>query len=824
MRALLWGAAAVLALASVAWSDEGDTRPPPGFLGVSMEERPIAGSNPARAEVGVGGVVPDSAAERAGLQPGDILVSLDGEDLSEAPGQVLLKFGAKIRGRGLGGKLRLVVRRWTVEIRTTTDGAEQSREAVIEREAPTILPDLLELLARFPEQLSGVQVRRYAREREVLVVLGARPGTRETALPPNETLTPWLARGPAGVEQRLARRLVGLGVAPITSAYQDLLTRFEADEGIEDPFRLNVVRFLHRDPLHLPDVTRRLGLELREAIRGPNPPLALLATATRALDTKSDVAPITSLVAPPPGSGADVHGAYLIAIQTEASRAAERAFSKLSAEERAHVVANLPEIALVFGEGKYLHSDDDRARYRRTQRTIKLLPKVDRGQLLAAQRILLRAVEPAYLARLEADLKAVEARGAFVGTQGVREATLWASGALCVIGSSQNNIYTKDFAVVVDLGGDDTYLSQVASARPDRQAALLIDFSGDDRYQSTVRFAQGSAFMGVALLLDRSGDDVYLSSEDFAQGAALAGAAICWDEAGDDTYRGQAYAQGAALCQGLGALIDGGGQDRCEAGVYSQAFAGPGAFGVLLAQGGDDRYSVSGRAPSGYGTSGAFRSMGQGASFGFRHLASGGVAVLCDVGGSDRYEAGNFAQGGGYYFAWGSLIDLGEGNDRYAGSRYAQGWAAHSALGGFWDEGGNDRYSTMIGASTSAAWDLCATVFLDDAGDDRYLGMANLCNGGAAQNGLALFFDRGGSDFYSLAPGKAGPNNYHQGHSLALFLDAGGAPDTYRYAGEFGNGRARVEGVAGVQIDTPGTLSALESLTDEGLRILLGFK
>lgn len=822
-RVLLGGAAALVLLAPLAAAE-------PGFLGVSMAERPIAGSNPALAEVGVAGVVPGSAAEKAGLQPGDILVSLEGVELAAPPGKVLLEFGAKIRGRGLGGKLRLLVRRWTVEVVSTVDGKEQSRAVVVEPEAGTVLPDLGDLLGRFPESVSGVRVRRYAREREIVVVLGARPGATDKTLPVNETLRPWLAEGAPGPEQRLARRLAGLGVAPITSAYQDLLTRFEADEKIEDPFRLKAVRFLHRDPLNLPDVTRRLGSELRQAAQSKFPARELLPIAAKILESSTQIAPITSLVVPPPGSSAEAHGTYLIALQIEASRVAGEAFRDLSDEERAHVEANLPEIASVFGAGKYLHSDEDRARYRRTQRTIALLPKVDRSRLLAAQGILLRAAEPSYLARLEADLRVAEGK-ALTNTQGVRESTLWSSGDLCVIGSTQNNIYSQEFAVVVDLGGDDTYLARTASARPERRAGLLIDLGGDDRYQSTAPFSQGSAFGGAALLLDLAGDDSYASSEDFAQGAALCGSAICWDLAGQDVYRGQGYAQGAALCHGLGALIDGADlseadlseADLSEAGVYSQGFAGPGAFGVLLGSGGDDRYCVSGRAPSGYGTPGAFRSMGQGASFGFRHLASGGVAVLCDTGGSDRYEAGNFAQGGGYYFGWGSLIDLGTGDDHYSGSRYAQGWAAHSALGGFWDEGGNDRYSTMIGASTSAAWDLCATVFIDDAGDDRYLGMVNLCNGGAAQNGLALFFDHGGRDYYRLAPGKAGPNNYHQGHSLALFVDAGSEGDRYIYT-KFADGKALVEGVAGVQIDTSGGLDGLESLNDADLRTLLGFK
>ena len=797
-----------------AWAEE------PGFLGVSMEERAVLGSEPARAEVGVAGVVPGSAAEQAGLEPGDILVSLDGQDLGGTPGQVLLEFSAKIRGRGVGAVLRLVVRRWTLEVRESVDEVETRRESASEAEGGALLPDLGQRLREHPDASVGARVRRYARERELEVVLGARPNARVTALPANETLRPALAQGPPGLEQRFARRLVGLGVAPITSAYQDLLQRFEADEGIEDAFRLETVRFLRRDPLWLPDATRRLGETLRAALESERPDRRLLPLAAATLDVRTSVAPLTSLRAPAPGSSPEAHGRYLLGLVREAGRLADSAFAALSAEERAHLVVSLPEIAEVFGAGKYLHTDEDRARYKRTLRSIQLLAKVERGPLLQAQATLMVASDRTYLRALEADLLAAELRGHGPPTEGVSEETLWSLGTEVVIGSSRNNIYAADFEVVVDLGGDDTYLAPAAAARPGRPAALLIDLSGDDRYQATAPFSQGSAFMGAALLLDVSGDDSYASAADFAQGAALAGSAICWDLAGRDVYRGQRYAQGAALCQGLGALIDSDGDDRCEAAVYSQGFAGPGAFGALLAHGGNDHYGVTGRAPSGYGTPGAFRSMGQGASFGFRHLASGGVAVLCDLDGDDTYEAGNFAQGGGYYFGWGLLCDLGQGRDRYAGSRYAQGWAAHSALGSLWDEGGDDRYAAMIGASTSAAWDLCATVLLEDGGDDRYFGLANLCNGASAQNGLALLFDAGGRDYYRLTPGKAGPNNYHEGHSLALFVDTLSEGDAYRY--EFSEERALVEGAAGIRIDTSRSLEALEALSDAELRALLG--
>src|SRR5207237_2236217 len=139
-------------------------------------------------------------------------------------------------------------------------------------------------------------------------------------------------------------------------------------------------------------------------------------------------------------------------------------------------------------------------------------------------------------------------------------------------------------------------------------------------------------------------------------------------------------------------------------------------------------------------------------------------------------------QGCGYYFSWGALCDLGSGKDRYEGSRYAQAAAAHSALGSLWDDGGDDVYTVAVAAAQSLAWDLCVTAFMDEGGDDRYDGGAGLSQGASAHNGFSLFYDASGEDRYSLhrkPPAQAGPNDYHGGQSLSIFMDGGGQPNHY---------------------------------------------
>ena len=59
---------------------------------------------------------------------------------------------------------------------------------------------------------------------------------------------------------------------------------------------------------------------------------------------------------------------------------------------------------------------------------------------------------------------------------------------------------------------------------------------------------------------------------------------------------------------------------------------------------------------------------------------------------------------------------------------------------------------------------------------------ATVSQGASAHNGFSLFYDGAGKDTYDLhrkPPAFAGPNDYHGGPSLSIFIDAGGEPNAY---------------------------------------------
>jgi hypothetical protein len=394
-------------------------------------------------------------------------------------------------------------------------------------------------------------------------------------------------------------------------------------------------------------------------------------------------------------------------------------------------------------------------------------------------------------------------------------AVLHDRGNWLVYGGPGTNVYDMSrLAVVIDAGGPDTYLWP----RTDRPAVQAItDLGGDDVYQSAGDGGPASACLGLSLLVDRAGDDHY-SGGLRACASALAGVAMLVDLGGNDEYRGGMWSAGAAF-YGAGGLIDlGGGSDVYWTDAASQGIGGPRGFGLLYDQGGHDLYRANGPSPSAYETPAVYYGLSQGVGFGVRGYDTGGVGILEDGGGNDRYEAGEFSQGGAYFWGLGILDDRG-GNDLYYGNRYAQGFGCHQGAGVLMDHGGNDTYWAMCAADQGSAWDIASGLLLDLGGNDSYVA-DGLAQGSAAMQGIAWLVDLQGADQYrGSGQGQSSANSYHYDRtgclSWSVLLDAGGGNDLY------GTGRTNNQTVATGQRNDArpeeSTLHGLFSDTDETL-------
>jgi hypothetical protein len=371
------------------------------------------------------------------------------------------------------------------------------------------------------------------------------------------------------------------------------------------------------------------------------------------------------------------------------------------------------------------------------------------------------------------------------------------------LGTRGPDVWEGDFTAIVDPGGDDTYLGgRVGAAHglPGQRIGLLVDLGGNDRYDAPeTDLTMGAAVLGIALLADLGqGDDRYRAGH-ASLGAALGGVGILLDDGGSDTYAGRSYTQGAAGF-GLGALLDDGlgprpvttrdegtpdpvtiGQfdnDRLSAWAEAQGFARCRGIALCWNRRGNETYEAGGvylHAPL---FADRYQSFSQGFAIGQRDTDhAGGVALLLDLDGNDRYLGDIYNQGVGYWYAAGLLHDR-AGNDLYEMTQYGQGSGIHLAVGGLVDEAGNDTYVMHSGLGQGGSHDYAASVLHDRGGNDRYLGSTS-CNGCGLTNSVGLHLDRSGDDIYA-ARREGGINTGRPARgfgSIGVLVDLGGKDD-----------------------------------------------
>src|SRR5262245_10614218 len=146
---------------------------------------------------------------------------------------------------------------------------------------------------------------------------------------------------------------------------------------------------------------------------------------------------------------------------------------------------------------------------------------------------------------------------------------------------------------------------------------------------------------------------------------------------------------------------------------------------------------------------------------------AGGLGMVLDLDGNDRYESSNFSQACGYLFGAGLKMDF-AGNDEHIAARYGLSSGAHFGLRLFADYAGNDTYTgTGPVYNGACAWDHSVFLFLDAAGNDVYDCMRSSGPGRADIGSWAVFADLGGKDRYLSPGGRARTSQ----EGLAVFLD-----------------------------------------------------
>lgn len=369
-------------------------------------------------------------------------------------------------------------------------------------------------------------------------------------------------------------------------------------------------------------------------------------------------------------------------------------------------------------------------------------------------------------------------------------------------------LQTRRVSFLLDPGGNDVYELDI-HADWKQSIYCFIDLQGSDIYRSYTPGALFSVIGGIGYSLDVSGNDVY-QMEDFAFSAFL-GVNIHRDQDGSDTYKAGLFTQGAAMF-GMALLIDEAGSDTYNATSYAQGMGCTKGLGALLDWDGDDVYYIGGKYLHKPLMPNDYRSMGQGMGFGFRPDFAGGVGLLYDYRGNDKYLGGVYAQGVGYWYAGGILIDE-SGNDVYNAIYYPQGSGIHLAWGMLFDGEGDDAYYTRNGPGQGAGHDWSLGILIDKAGNDAYSIPGG--NGLGLSNSVGIFVDSSGDDRYERRDASSqGYANLSRGTGgIGLFLDAGGK-DSYADT-LFSDNRSRTRGSYGIAKDME--LNILKSTKVEAL-------
>ncbi len=714
-------------------------------------------------------VLQGSSAQKSDLRVGDIIIEYDSNKMTNQPGKVILRsFRDHVKfEKQIGEKLHLKLLRETTEFSGQKNGGEiavAGREGfdqllanqplgetlVISIEKKIVLLDIDTVLYRYPY---------FQRKNHI---------QNDRLFPGYEKLSdPFIPFFEGLIED-----------FNISDPYKDLLSRYSEDELRDDGFRLKLFQYLHRDPVKLPVIADNIMQSLEEHGKQWNLS-GLIREMAILLDEDNGVT--REPVQYPKSENPEIHFQFIKATVDSALVYRDLAFSALGEPEQLFLAAHIKDLVDGLIASSSGDSKDDESEMQTSFKMMQLAHDIDYTALLKSAEILAALTDRKWLAAFRTSLMGFHPEEPVL-VKGVKGEVLYhdkCSAGQLVVGGHGVNWYDLDAAVIVDVGGNDFYANGAGAASRQCPISMVMDFNGDDQYGATAVISQGSGFLGVGILIDMQGDDIYTGTA-FSQGTGLMGAGILVDEGGDDRYFSQELSQGLGFW-GLGLLVDAGGRDRYQSHLLAQGVGGPKGVGVLLDVKGDDTYYATGKYQSSYGSNGVFSGLSQGFGFGLRGYTSGGIGALIDANGQDRFEAGNFSQGGGYFFGMGVLKNSGNGDDVYIGSRYGQGFSAHSALGILIDDGGDDWYSGQVGALQGAAWDKGAAALIDKKGDDLYdARMQFFSQAAAAHNGFSIFIDQSGTDQYFFQDeNKIGGNHYHGGSSLSFFIDNGGDPDQY---------------------------------------------
>jgi hypothetical protein len=512
----------------------------------------------------------------------------------------------------------------------------------------------------------------------------------------------------------------------------------------DNPFRLSEINYILQNPTDIIPVSREITSALLNYF---NDEAYDLRELIREISWRLDVEFQPDRGETPTINSIDDVTRYMIEVFSDVESYRNAAFEELSEEE----ISFLEEETLGILSGNDATPEMD-------VRFLKVATKVDYQMLCKSIAEASRAISLEIIHALgEIEVKALK-RHPDIPTDvvdgDVIEIIETKYGRI-IIGGPGKTHYKVNAFTIIDFGGDDLYENNAGASTPEYPFSIVIDLAGDDKYIANGNLSQGAGFMGIGILADIQGDDLYISGN-FSMGAGVFGGGILMDLDGDDVFIADSYTEGAGIF-GIGLLLNTRGNDIYESRRASQGFASVKGFGALVDLRGEDTYIAGGKYPDHRDPEHSTKSLSQGFAIGIRPYespvgASGGIGVLIDKEGDDKYIADYFSQGSSYWYALGILHDM-KGDDTYFAGRYSQGAGIHISAGSLIDETGNDSYMITYGVSQGMGHDFGIGVLADFYGNDTYRGGV-LSQGAATCGSLGILYDEDGRDAYFIHDGK----------------------------------------------------------------------
>ncbi len=292
-------------------------------------------------------------------------------------------------------------------------------------------------------------------------------------------------------------------------------------------------------------------------------------------------------------------------------------------------------------------------------------------------------------------------------------------GTIRLVGGDDRDINLDGAAVVI-----------VCGARPtlrfagNRGPATAIVCAGDG-----AQFRElPAAIFGVQVVFACGRGNTFLSTGE-GGGAAHSGVSLIHCGRGGNRFDGRSFCQGAADAGVAIVAVRGSGNVfLCD--ERAQGYGGPGGFGAIVGLKGGDSFEARvdpiGRPAQDHDPESSI-SLAQGVGAGFRSPERpeddlpGGIGLVVEGGGKNRFKCGIFGQGAGYLFGVGAVVVNGP-NNIFHGDWYCQGAAAHMAAGCLLDRGGAGEFRLELNHGQGAGNDRSIGLLHTAGRGSRFLG------------------------------------------------------------------------------------------------------